>query len=251
MLVDQVPAEARAVDEEVPGDGAVLLRIERRDESSLVALHADHVVDEAFDAATQPDFAQVAAEQHGVAVIGVVEQPFVLFALGGLRRPQLVGDEGRRTGQVAVIQIDLVVGREARPDVDEPHAIDLGYRFERMIVVMAPGLRGILAPIHELDAVLERGVSPDHELPLVDLEKAQRAFEIVERGFADADDPDVLGLHERHAGVRHLHAREQPLDVAGAHPTGRSAAHDHDSLDDAAHTPPVVSGPSQSHPVIA
>ncbi len=230
----------------------MLLGSQRRDQPSLVALHADHVVDDALDAAAQRNFAQILSEQDGVRVIRVVEQPLVLFAIGRLRRAQLVGNVRGRACQIAVVEIDGLVGLEASPDVHEPHAIELRHVLERMVVVMRPDLRGVVAPVHELDAVLERGVSADHELPFVDLEKAQRALEIVESGFAHADDADVFGLDEGHAGIRYLQPRQQPFDVTRAHPTGGATPQDHDILDHPAHEPiPAFSGPSHNHPVIA
>src|SRR5262245_43318382 len=90
VLVDQQPAEPRAVDEEIAPDVAVLAGFQRGDESSLVTLHADDVIDDAFHTAAERNLPQIPPEEDGIKVIGIVEKPLILLAFRGLRRTQMV-----------------------------------------------------------------------------------------------------------------------------------------------------------------
>jgi hypothetical protein len=51
-------------------------------------------------------------------------------------------------------------------------------------------------PVHELDAELERGLGPGHELRFVDADAPIEIADVRQRGLADPDDANVTRLDE-------------------------------------------------------
>jgi len=84
-----------------------------------------------------------------------------------------------------------------------------------------------VAPAFEVDAQLEHGLRLGHELLLVDAAQLVEGQQRRDRGLADADGADLVGLDQRDG-----QALAQRLGQArGCHPAGGAAAGD----DDAAH----------------
>src|SRR5206468_11985645 len=80
-------------------------------------------------------------------------------------------------------------------------------------------------PVDELDAELERGVRLADELVFVDSELLVEELDRGNGGLANADGPDLLGLHERDPVTRGSGAF---CKRGGGHPPGGSPANDHD-----------------------
>ena len=84
------------------------------------------------------------------------------------------------------------------------------------------------APVDEFDAELERRLRRRDEVVFVDAKHRIEVDERRDRGFADADGPDLLGLDQRRFGAAIIEVARQGRS---RHPAGGSAADDHDIAD--------------------
>ena len=80
----------------------------------------------------------------------------------------------------------------AQPEVVERQSVQVGAELaETVDVAVADG-----APVHELDAELERAARGAQELVLVDAQDAIEGDDVRDRRLADTDDADLVGFHE-------------------------------------------------------
>jgi hypothetical protein len=194
-LLDQQPAEARAVDEQFAIDALAAFQRHRFDEAVVGALV--HLADLAFDAlhaALLRQFAQEARVQGGVEVVGVGDvgqrrirrripvagrEP-ALRRHHGLRR--IVADRSRASGQVQ-LEPELVERQRPQRTADGAEAVDIAV--------------ADAAPVLELDAEFDRGLGALDELRFVDAQPLPvEQPDVRYAGLAHADDADFLGLDQ-------------------------------------------------------
>src|SRR5205085_11747593 len=105
------------------------------------------------------------------------------FALRGGDGAHGPGGNVRHRTALPLAQVELVEGDALQVLAERP---------ERMEVAVAE-----LAPVHELDAELERRPGLADEIVLVDSDQRVEAEQGRDGGLADADDADLLGLDQR------------------------------------------------------
>jgi hypothetical protein len=81
------------------------------------------------------------------------------------------------------------------------------------------------APVNEVDAELEGGLRPGHELTLIDSDALIEKADVRQCGFAHSHNPDLARLDELNLDLARL---EYGRECGGGHPTGRTAANDYD-----------------------
>ncbi len=235
-VADQRRAEARAIDVQVGRQRAAVARDDGGDVAVFAQAHPIHRRDDALDAQRLRMRGQQRGELAGVEVVRVVHRPEPVAVgrpLGCARRVGHALLHRHRIGERA----RRAVGR--RGLAEQPVGQQLGRAralaggVERMEVVVAGtrrGAAGRVGPVHELHALLERGVALAHEARLVEADRAERAADRRERAFADADDADLAGLDERDAHAAGGRA-QRPGQEGRGEPAGGAAADDEDVLD--------------------
>ena len=93
-------------------------------------------------------------------------------------------------------------------------------RTERMDVTLAHA-----APVHELDAELERGLGGADEIVFIEAQQTVEVQDVRDGGLADADDADRIGFDHLDPDVGGI---QQARESGGGHPPGRAPADDHD-----------------------
>ena len=223
-LLDQQPAEARAVDEQLAGDAFAVVQRDRVDETALgILLDADHLAFGAHNAARLGVAAQEARVEAGVEVVGVGDVRQRRVRAIGHRRHEAVVPAGEGVDRIIVQRRGLAGLAHLQPILVEGHhpevLADLAEAVD--VAVTDP------APVHELDAELERAHGLADERALVQVQRGVVELDHRDRRLAHADDADLLGLHEpdRIRWVQYLRQRRR------GHPPGSATADDHDLMD--------------------
>ncbi len=235
-LVEQHPAEAGAVDEEIAGYLPVLPGREVADPAAVVADHVQDVVHDVPGAARRRVLGEEVGQQRRVELVRVGELGVLLGEAGALRgravaprfldivlleespvqiarRPLGVAD---RRHQEHVL-VESVAGPGMQPPVRQRESVDHPEPLEGVVEVMPLG-----PPVLESDAEFVRGVAPRHPLVLGEAEVVEEVPDGAERGLAHADRLDPVGFDEGHRDI----AAEGGPQIRGRHPAGGAAADD-------------------------
>ena len=111
----------------------------------------------------------------------------------------------------------------AQPEVVERQSVQVGAELAETVGVAVADR----APVHELDAELERAARGAQELVLVDAQDAIEGDDVRDRRLADTDDADLVGFHE----PNRARAPEVVRKCGGRHPTRSATANDDDVTD--------------------
>ena len=223
-LLDEQALHARAVDEKITFDAAAIAQHDGADESiRLALLHGDDFAFNAFDALSLGQLAQESGIQSGVEVVGVRD-----FAQRRARhvRPwphELGASRGRGVDGVVAEACDQAGMHTAQPEMMERQSIQVGPELAETVGVAVADR----APVHELDAELERAARGAQELVFVDAQNAIEGDDVRDRRLADTDDADLVGFHQ----PNRTRAPEVVGKRGGRHPTRSATAHDDDVTD--------------------
>jgi hypothetical protein len=220
-LFDQQAAEARAIDEQIAFDRDAVLHRDRGD-MARPAVERD-IRDLAFAPHHAVPFrigTQEARVAGRVDMIGVVGGGQIVAAI--VLGPGELAEIGGHGFEAESLDRSLVPAlAQAVPDVLEGNPADF-------IAIAAEGVDVALAdvaPVHELDAELERALRRGEHLPLVDIQQVVEFEERRDCRFAYAHGPDLLGFHERDVDCM---AGLQPRQRGSGHPARGSTPNDND-----------------------
>ena len=111
----------------------------------------------------------------------------------------------------------------AQPEMMERQSVQVGAELAETVRVAVADR----APVHELDAELERAARGAQELILVDAQNAIEGDDVRNRRLADTDDADLVRFHE----TNRARAPEVVRKCCGRHPAGGATADDDDVTD--------------------
>ena len=220
-LLDQQPAYARAVDEEVARHALAAFHHHGVDRTVVLSLqHLDDLAFGADDAALLGIAAQKARVQAGVEVesAGDVTQ----------RRARHVGARTHELGLQRRGGVDRICTQvpgqplldQTQPVVVEGQRIELLADFAETVDIAVADA----TPVDEFDAQLEAALGGADELVLVDLERRVEVLDVRDRGFAHTDDADLVGLDQFDS----VAWPQQFGQRRGGHPAGGAATDDDD-----------------------
>ena len=223
-LVDEQPAKAGAIDEQVRADHFAVVQRHAVDEAILGAQRHVH------DLALAPPHAaflrigrQKPRKQRGVEVERVGDLAERAVAHLGLRAHELVFQRGGGVDRIGgeITGTALRVGLQ--PVMVHPQPFPVLPDHAEAVDIALP----LLPPVDELDAQLEAALGAGHELVLVQPQQLVVFLDRGDRRLAHADRADILGF-DQHDLVQPL---EQPREQRRRHPPGRAAPGDKNALD--------------------
>ena len=221
--LDQQPAKARAIDEQVGIVGQAIFERDAGDKAAC-PIELDRG-DLAFDALYMPRFGIFAEERRiepGVEMIGIVEggEHAARILRGIVKLPR----RRRLPGHANIIEAGFAAGQPR----GDPVLVDIGdvvwsaKAAERVEIAMAK-----LGPIDKLDAELERALRGFDEFVFIDAERAVEHPYRRDRRLAHANGADFLRLDQCDLAAMLKRVRQD----SSRHPTGRAATDDHDLAD--------------------
>ena len=163
-------------------------------------------------------------ELHRVEVIGVIEPRLIRLVAGFLRRALGIDD--------ALLQRHpfgerRVAGRAEQPVRQEFRCVCLLARqTERMEIMISACAAFRPHPVHEADALLERGRRTAQEHGFVQPNRRQRAAQGRKRALAHAEDADVGRFHQRDLYTLRRRRMQRLGQITGREPAGGAAADD-------------------------
>ena len=181
-----------------------------------MCLNLDDLALDTFHAEVLAEPPEQSRVKPGVEVIRVVRLALAVHA-----EPAGLGHR-RFDAELAIIS-GLALLFRPQPVVMELRGPGIGARRPEGVEVTIAQV----GPVHELDAELERAVDGSQELGFVQLEQQVEILDVGNRGLADADGADHLGLDQLDADLLAKGLRQR----GRRHPTCGSASDDYDPVE--------------------